>query len=215
MSRKQSRIAAAGLGLGALALWFGAGMDWISVTAFDDKAGTVEQTVSGSAWSTELTAVALLLAAGCVAGFALRRLGRRIVGVVCAVAAAAVAWVPVSVLTRGVDPTRVHELLTSGLTSQRASAPVNLNEWAELTELHIHAGGPALAIVGAAVAFVAAIVLAMRPGNDAVGTKYERATTRKEKALDDLEREPDSGRTLWDALDADIDPTDQYPRRTP
>nr|WP_237559103.1 Trp biosynthesis-associated membrane protein [Corynebacterium renale] len=53
------------------------------------------------------------------------------------------------------------------------------------------------------------------PGVDAVGTKYERATTRKEKALDDLQREPDSGRTLWDALDADIDPTEQYPRHTP
>lgn len=215
MSKKQSRIAAAGLGVGALAIWFGAGMDWLEVTAFDDKTGTVEQTVSGSAWSTELTAVALLLAAGCVAGFALRRLGRRIVGLVCAIAGAAVGWVPVSVLTRGVDTQRVHELLTSGLTSQRASAPVTLNDWAELIDVHVYSGGPALVIVGAAIAVVAGIVLALRPGEDSATTKYERKTTRREKALDDLHRDPESGRSLWDALDADIDPTEQYPRNTP
>ena len=38
--------------------------------------------------------------------------------------------------------------------------------------------------------------------------KYEQETVRREKIRDDLESQPDSGRVMWDALDADIDPTE-------
>ena len=52
--------------------------------------------------------------------------------------------------------------------------------------------------------------MALRPGEDtATKNKYEKASQRREKIEQDLQDEPESGRVLWDAIDADIDPTDQ------
>jgi len=59
-------------------------------------------------------------------------------------------------------------------------------------------------------------MLAARPGRDAVTVnKYEKASQRREKIEHDLEAEPDSGRVLWDAIDADMDPTDTSSGTTP
>ena len=52
-------------------------------------------------------------------------------------------------------------------------------------------------------------MLLARPGTDSPRqNKYEKETVRREKVREDLEEDPQSGRVLWDAISADIDPTD-------
>ncbi|MCH6196740.1 TIGR02234 family membrane protein [Corynebacterium mastitidis] len=204
-----------GLALAGAVEWASSRMTWISVEAFDDKSGAATASVTGGTWSTELTAVALLLCAGCVAGLALRRVGRRAVGAACAAAGAALAWVPVQALVRGADAQRVHSLLSSapeggaGTATGGHGTAAGLSEWAEISAVTIHYAGPALSVAGAALALVAGLVLALRPGADAATmNRYERKESRAQRLRHDLEAAPDSGRVLWDALDADIDPTE-------
>ena len=42
--------------------------------------------------------------------------------------------------------------------------------------------------------------------------RYETPAVRQERLQEDMETSQDSGRVMWDALDADIDPTDTPPR---
>lgn len=210
--RRNSRIAALLLGLGALVLWVASRMDWIAVEAYDDKSGAVSQQIVGATWSTEATAVALLLLAGCVAGFALRRIGRRIVGVVGALAAVGASWAPLNLLAGEPDPERARLILTSAQSSQRASDPVALSEWAQLLDIQVITMGPMVAMIGCALALFGGVMLAAKPGQDSAKlNKYERKRNREARIVDDLKSTPDSGRVMWDALDADIDPTDDLP----
>ncbi|WPF65387.1 MULTISPECIES: TIGR02234 family membrane protein [unclassified Corynebacterium] len=214
-SRKPGRLAALGLAMAAGLHWAASRMTWLDVAAFDDKSGATSASLTGAAWATELTAVALLLAAGCVAGLALRRLGRRVVGIVCALAGAGIAWIPVRTLTQEIDTQRVHSLLSSSAEGGAQTAtgtqtgPVTLSEWAEISSVTLHYAGPALSLVGAAIALVCGVILALRPGLDAATmNRYERKQSRQQRLRDDLQTAPDSGRVMWDALDADIDPTE-------
>ena len=212
--RKTSFIAGLLLMLGALLLWFASRMTWLTVEAFDDKAGASTIDLSGAAWSTEATAIALLLLVAAVAAFALRKVGRRVVGAISALAAVGASWTPLMLLTNGADPQRAHQLLTSGAASQQASNPVSISSWAEITNIAVSNAGPMVAMLGSAIALVGGVLLAMKPGSDGAKlNKYERKAQREEKLAEDLRATPDSGRVLWDALDADIDPTDLDPGR--
>lgn len=196
------RISALLLAVAALILWAASRMPWITAETFDDKSGDATHAVIGGLWSTEQTAVALLLLAGAVAGLALRRTGRRIVGVISALAGIGASWASLGLLAGEPDPQRVHQLLSTGDETVIAS-------WAEIAGLEVHTAGPALAMVGAAVALFGGVLLAMRPGTDSAKlNRYETRQAREAKIAEDLEAEPDSGRVMWDALDADIDPTD-------
>lgn len=200
--RNISRIAALLLAVGALVLWAASRMAWLTVETFDDKSGDATSTVIGGLWSTEQTAVALLLLAGSIAGFALRRVGRRVVGIISALAAVGASWAPLGLLAGEPDPQRVHQLLSTGEDAKIAA-------WAELAGISVNTAGPALAMVGAAIALFGGVLLAVRPGTDsAKRNRYERRQDRQAKLAQDLVAEPDSGRVMWDALDADIDPTD-------
>ncbi|AIT61408.1 TIGR02234 family membrane protein [Corynebacterium doosanense] len=203
------RQAALLIGLGALILWISSRSRWLTVSVFDDLAGAAVHDLPGSVWSTEATAVALLLAVATIAALALRRLGRRLVGIVAALAAAGASWTPLTLLTGEPDPQRAHALLSSGAASQRASDPVSISSWAQVTSIDVATLGPALALLGCAVALVGGVLLALRPGVDGPKlNKYERKAARREKLEEDLRTSPDSGRVMWDALDDDIDPTD-------
>lgn len=215
-SRRPGRLAALGLLLAAGLEWAASRVTWLDVAAFDDKSGETSASLLGAAWATELTAVALLLAAGCAAGLALRRLGRRTVGAVCALAGAGIAWIPVRTLTQEIDTQRVHSLLSSSAeggastATGGAGAGAGLSEWAEISSVTLHYAGPGLSVVGAALAVVCGVVLALRPGADAATmNRYERARGRQQRLREDLRAAPDSGRVMWDALDADIDPTEE------
>ncbi|SDL81351.1 trp region conserved hypothetical membrane protein [Corynebacterium mycetoides] len=203
-----TRIGAAGLGAGAVAVALFSRMDWIHVEFFDDRVGGGARSLTGAQWSTEVSAVSFLLLVAAVAAVALRRVPRRIVGAIAAVAALGASLSPVSLLLRGADPERVRALLTAGAEDAQARAGSILS-MAELTSVQLHPLNLALTIAGLAIAAAGGIAVAARPGRDsATLNKYETEAVRKEKIGSDLEANPDSGRVLWDALDADIDPTD-------
>nr|VDG63320.1 membrane protein [Streptococcus thermophilus] len=201
------------MGLGAMVLWLASRLTWMTVAYADDRTGDGQIGVAGGEWSTEVTAVVLLLLAATVAGLALTKIGRRIVGAVGAAAAALVTLPPLTVLISSPDPERIKALLTYGgeegaigSTTGQAALP----EWAQIAEVTTHLAGPLLGVLGAVAAAAGGIFLAVRPGEDTASkNKYEKASQRREKIEQDLQDEPESGRVLWDAIDADIDPTDQ------
>lgn len=202
------KLATAGLAVSALIMWGASRLTWLGVSVFDDKSGDAHHNLVGAVWSTEITAVALVLLAAVVATLALRRLGRRIIAALAALVAAAASWQPLQLLLYGADPLRVKELLTSGAASQQQNKPVTVTEWAQITDITVNNLGPILALVGAALGVFSGIVLAMKPGQDgARKSKYEVKQAREEKLADELAEDPDSPRLMWDALDADVDPT--------
>lgn len=205
---KKSVLAKLAIAAGAAVLWISSRMTWITVTASDDKAGESTQPLVGATWSTEIMAVSLLLAAGFVASLALRKTGRRVVGAVCALAAIAGSWAPLSLLAGTPDAARAKTLLTSGVATQNSQAPRAVSEWAQVTAMDVHIAGPVLAFVGCGLALVGGIITAMRPGEDGVRkNQYETKAARRQKLAEDLEDSPSSSRVIWDALDEDIDPT--------
>lgn len=203
------RIGALLVGVGAVVLWIASRTTWLTVSVSDELAGPATHDLTGSVWSTEATAVALLLAVATLAALALRRVGRRLVGIAAALAAAGASWTPLNLLAGEPDSQRAHAILSSGAASQRASDPVTISSWAQVTGIDVLVFGPALALLGCAVALVGGVLLAMRPGTDSPKlNKYERKAARREKLEEDLRTSPDSGRVMWDALDEDMDPTD-------
>ncbi len=212
-SKKPSRLASLALVAGALITWIASRMRWVEATTVDDKAGQAVHDIVGATWSVELMALAAVFLAGAVAVLALRKTARRIVGGIVALAGAAGTYGPLMLLVQGADLERARGLLSSGATSGKAQDPIKISEWAQVTQADVSFLGPVLAILGCAIAVVAGVVVAMRPGEDSPqATKYERAATRREKLEEELETSPESGRVLWDALDAGIDPTDAQER---
>jgi len=53
-------------------------------------------------------------------------------------------------------------------------------------------------------------LLVRRPGavKKQKSSAYETPEVRRQRIAEDLEEDPQSGRVLWDALDAGVDPTD-------
>ncbi|MDY5785086.1 TIGR02234 family membrane protein [Corynebacterium sp.] len=211
-SSRLSGLGALLMALGGLVVAGTSRATWMTVQYFDDRAGAGSTVLTGSDWSTEATAVALLLIAAAVAAVALRRLGRRIVGVIAAVAAAAAAFVPARLLVSGADYGRVHALLTAGYDDMQAASGSRsdaIASWAEITGVTVDPLYPSLVLLGFALAAIGGALVALRPGGDAATmNKYEKESVRRAKIEDDLASSPDSGRVMWDAIDADLDPTD-------
>lgn len=203
-----ARPAAAGLGLGGVVVAGLSRAPWVQVSYADDRVGGGVRTLSGSQWSTEVTAVALLLVAAAVAVLVVRRLPRRIIGAIAAVAAAGAALSPLAALLRGADPERARALLTAG-SQDIVMQSESLSAMAQVTAAEVNVVNVSLVLVGLMVAAAGGVAVALRPGADsAKSNKYETDAVRRERIGSDLEENPDSGRVLWDALDADIDPTD-------
>lgn len=216
-TKRHARAGALLMGAGALVLWLASRATWMTVQYTDDKTGSGAVDVNGATWSTEVTAVVLLLLAATVAGLALRRWGRRIVGAVGAIAALAVIIPPVSLLAGAPDSERAKALLTYGgeeTTIGNTTGEAAIPEWATISAIDVASVAPVAAVLGSLLAAAGGLLLAIRPGLDAATVnKYEKASQRREKIEQDLEAEPDSGRVLWDAIDADMDPTDTHSPR--
>lgn len=194
----------------ALGLWFAGRAAWLTVTTFDDKSGEAVNDLVGATWAPESTALALTLIAAVGATLILGGLGRRIVGALAAVVAVAASWSPMQLVTTGADPQRALDLLSSGAATQRANAPVTVSDWAQVQDLAVHPLGPVAAIIAAALGVVGGTLLLARPGGASrkrTGA-YETPEVRRERVREDLRHDPQSGRVLWDALDAGVDPTD-------
>ena len=208
--KKAARKGALALGVAGALSWISSRMAWVRAEFVDDISGGGEATVNGADWSTETGAIAVLLLAGMVAAFALRRLGRRVIGAICTAASFGLAVPAVRLLLGGADPERVHALLTAGAdeAQQGNSAPA-IAQWAEITSATTLVAGPGLALAAALLGLAGGVLLIARPGEDSPRqNKYEKETVRREKVREDLEEDPQSGRVLWDAISADIDPTD-------
>ncbi|WP_165164114.1 TIGR02234 family membrane protein [Corynebacterium qintianiae] len=206
-----SRLGAAGLGLGGVTVALFSRAPWMHVSYFDDRVGGGVRDLSGAQWSTEVSAVSLLLVAAAIAVLALRRLPRRVIGAICALAAAVAVVSPMTLLTGGADPERVRVLLTAGAEDVQARAG-SISGMAELTSVELNSANLALTTLGFALAIAGGAAVALRPGRDSAKlNKYETEAVRKQKIGSDLQENPDSGRVLWDALDADLDPTDPSP----
>lgn len=215
-SRRTSRIAAAGIALGALGQWFAARATWLKVVAFDDKTGDVTRSIPGASWSTATTALAALLIVAAIAGLSLKKIGRRLAGAVAAIAAVIASWPATHLALYGADPQRAHSLLVDGLTSSKATEPQTISQWATIQDMQVNYVATVVFMVFCALALVSGIVLAMRPGEDtAKENRFERKADREAKLAEDLAESPDSGRVMWDALDADMDPTDDLPSANP
>lgn len=192
--------AALGIGVGAALIWVSSRLSWLTVTAEDDKAGTQVVNVVGATWSTESMAVALVLAAACIASLTLSPWAKRVVSAIAAVAVVLVSYAPIMLLTTGGDAARAHALLV---------AEEELNSWAQVLTLELNVPAILLEVLGCAVALVSAVLVVVRPAGAGAGkSRYERKAARDGRIMADLETDPESGRVLWDAIDADIDPTD-------
>ena len=208
--KKAARKGALALGVAGALSWISSRMAWVRAEFVDDISGGGEATVNGADWSTETGAIAVLLLAGMVAAFALRRLGRRVIGAICTAASFGLAVPAVRLLLGGADPERVHALLTAGAdeAQQGNSAPA-IAQWADITSATTIVAGPGLALAAALLGLAGGVLLVARPGEDSPRqNKYEKETVRRETVREDLEEDPQSGRVLWDAISADIDPTD-------
>lgn len=210
-----NRVGAVLVGAGGALTWVGARMDWFTVEVFDDRAGASTATVDGSTWSTEIAAVSLLLIVAMIAIFALRRFGRRLVGVVAALGAVGAGASGLRTLVSEPDQGRLHTLLSAGSGDQGGAASEGaIAAWAEITQVQQHSTGVALVVVGAVLGLLGALLVVARPGVDSAKlNKYETEAVRREKLGEDLAARPDSGRVMWDALDSGIDPTDDEAAR--
>ncbi|GAB3080858.1 TIGR02234 family membrane protein [Corynebacterium aquatimens] len=212
--KRRARIGAALIGVGAVIIWIALQFTWITVGTLDERTGAAVTEIAGSMWSSELQAIALLLLAAMVAGFALRRSGRRAVGTIAAVFAGAGLYWPAKLLIVDPSPERIESVLQFAAESTSGgAAPIG-----QVNQVDVSVAYPLLAVVGTLVALAGASMLSSQPGEDAAtASKYETTASRRQKIEDDLAEDPDSGRVMWDALDADIDPTDRadFPQSDP
>ncbi|AHW64342.1 TIGR02234 family membrane protein [Corynebacterium glyciniphilum] len=196
--------------LSAAGLWGAGQMTWLTVTVEDDKSGESVKNIIGSVWDAAGTPLALAMLAAMILSMALQPLARRILGGVSALLAAVAGIAAVMLLSGEPDLSRAQSLLVSGAGTQRESDPVQISEWAVVLDGHVHTAPVVLFLVAAALGVVGGVLLAMKPGAARSGhSKYETPEARREGVEKDLDDNPGSGRVLWDALDAGVDPTDR------
>lgn len=194
----------------AAGLWGTGQMIWLTATVVDDKSGETTKDIIGRVWDAAGTPLALAMLAAMILSFALAPLARRFLGVVSAALAAVAGFAAVTLLGGEPDLDRAQQLLTSGAATQKSSDPVQISEWAAVTDATVHAFPVILALLAAACGVVGGVLLAMKPGQARQGhSRYETPDARREGVVEDLDEDPDSGRVLWDALDAGVDPTDR------
>ncbi len=195
--------------LSAAGLWGTGRMTWVTADIFDDKAGDSTHNVVGAVLDPAATPIALALLAALVLSLAMKPIVRRILGAVMVVLAGITSFRAVNLLTNDVDLARIQSLLSSGAATQKQNRPDQISEWAQVTSAHVHAFPVALALLAAALGVIGGVVLAMNPGGESKGSsRYETPEARRATAEQDLEENPESGRVMWDALDAGVDPTE-------
>ncbi|MGY1731260.1 Trp biosynthesis-associated membrane protein [Geodermatophilus sp. SYSU D01045] len=188
-ARRELGTALAGCAVaGGLALSAG-GQTWATVTVTRrPPLPPVTEALTGSSLAPLVPAAGLLLLAAAVAVLAVRGAGRVAVGVLVALAGAALAWSAVRVLAGGVD--------TTAAPGERRTAD-------------LAAAWPVLCLVAAVVALAAGVLVAVRGHRwPAMGRRYERApgvaaAPAPARARTDEDRALDA----WRALDRGDDPT--------
>lgn len=190
--RRVLGIVVLGLLVGAAALWGAGSAAWFSVAVPTATRGTVQASATGAQLQPVVTAVAALLVAGVAALVALSGLARRLLGVLVALAAAAVVVLTLRLVAAPPTPAELASA-RAGLTASTTPGgvgPVTATPW------------PWLAVAGGVVAVAAAVVLVVRePRLPRLGARYSAPAARARAA----EQDPD--RAAWERLDAGGDPT--------
>ena len=193
--------------IGAAAIWGSGRMTWMTVTAQDDKQGTLTRSLVGSVWAPELTALALALAAAMVAMTIVRRTARRIVAALALVCSAIPLWTVANTLVTPPDPSRARNILLSGQASSKASNPETITQWAQIESIDVNHFPIIVLAIGALIGVIGAAIVIARPGVDRTRTSRYDRSSKQASIAHDLEADPQSGRLLWDALDSGMDPT--------
>lgn len=187
------RLAQLLLVLAALGLWVASRMAWVVVTAADHLGPPRTITLTGASWSTALVPLALFLVAAAVAGLAVRGWPLRGLAMLVALGSAVMGYLSITMwVTPDVAP-RAVELAEIPVTS--------------LAVAERHHVGAVITLVAAVLALMGAVLMmrvAVRGGSTT--TKYDHPAARRATAHG--EPEETSERTLWDALDDGVDPTD-------
>lgn len=196
--------------LSAAGLWGTGQMTWLTASVVDDKTGESTKDIIGRVWDAAGTPLALAMLAAMILSFALTPVARRVLGGISAVLAAVAGVAAVVLLGGDPDLDRARQLLTTGAATQKQSDPVQISDWAHVTAASVHTLPVVLALIAAACGVVGGVLLAMKPGEARQGhSRYETPEARREGVVEDLNEDPGSGRVLWDALDAGVDPTDR------
>ncbi len=196
--------------LSAAGLWGTGQMTWLTASVVDDKTGESTEQIIGRVWDAAGTPLALAMLAAMILSFALAPMARRVLGGVSAALAAIAGFAAVMLLGGDPDLDRAQQLLTTGAATQKSTDPVQISDWATVVDASVHTFPVVLALLAAACGVVGGVLLAMKPGEARQGhSRYETPEARREGVLEDLNEEPGSGRVLWDALDAGVDPTDR------
>ncbi|WP_315146577.1 TIGR02234 family membrane protein [Corynebacterium variabile] len=196
--------------LSAAGLWGTGQMTWLTASVVDDKTGESTEQIIGRVWDAAGTPLALAMIAAMILSFALAPMARRVLGGISAALAAIAGFAAVMLLGGDPDLDRAQQLLTTGAATQKSTDPVQISDWATVVDASVHTFPVVLALLAAACGVVGGVLLAMKPGQARQGhSRYETPEARREGVVEDLNEEPGSGRVLWDALDAGVDPTDR------
>lgn len=196
--------------LSAAGLWGTGQMTWLTASVVDDKTGESTEQIIGRVWDAAGTPLALAMLAAMILSFALAPMARRVLGGISAALAATAGFAAVMLLGGDPDLDRAQQLLTTGAATQKSTDPVQISDWATVVDASVHTFPVVLALLAAACGVVGGVLLAMKPGEARQGhSRYETPEARREGVVEDLNEEPSSGRVLWDALDAGVDPTDR------
>jgi uncharacterized membrane protein (TIGR02234 family) len=191
-SRRTIRLAQALLVVAAAGMWAASRLTWVDLRTFDGLGPPKLVTLSGTAWSSALVPLALVLLATAVAALAVRSWPLRMLAMLVAVASLATGYLAISTLVVPDVAVRAADL---------AHVPVL---W--LVGSQRHDPGPVITLATAVCALVGAVLL-MRAATSAggAGTKYVTPATRRTQAQRD--ENIISERMIWDALDEGEDPT--------
>lgn len=213
-------IAALLLALAAVVFWAAGQLDWCRVEAepFDGLTKQRAFDVKGSAWSPWLTPLALVLLAAIAAALSVRGWGLRLIAVLVAAAGVAAAFPVISLLTDGADTDYAGDV--ADMPDRYQVLLVDVRDWSVAT------------VLAGTVLCVAAGIFLLRAarGGAAPTSKYLTPAARREDAEREIFREYEerksapararsteeasagnagtSERTLWEALDSGLDPTD-------
>lgn len=193
--------------LGGALMWLASRTVWVSAVAFDDKAGESHADLVGATWSSDTAAVGMVALAASIAVLVVAPLARRVIGAIVAVAAMWAVITPLNLLTQGASTGQIAALASTVADTSMGPRTTRIGSGADITEISVHSLGPVLALVGAVAVIIAGLVIMLKPGVKG-SDKYQRKATRAEQVVEELAEADTSERTQWDALDADIDPTD-------
>lgn len=173
------------------ALWVASRMVWVDVQSFDGLGQPKTTALNGTAWSTALVALAVMLAVAAIAPIAVRGWRLGLLALIVAGVSAVMAYMAISLWA-------IRDVAVRA--AQLAEVPV-----ANLVSTQRHYGGAIVTLVAAIGALVGAVLLLRsvakpRPEVD----RYQR----RRSAPPPEEAAATSERAIWDALDEGRDPTD-------